>query len=105
MIVVDNNASKFKGQNYYHLLTDNIEDINELHDFAINILGLKKDWFQDNTGDTPHYDISETKKQLALKKGAKEVDNKELVSIIKKWRMSKILIKPFVSAETIAKII
>ena len=70
------------GHKYWcHLLADNI---NELNNFAIKKLGLKKQWFQ--AGSCPHYDITEGKRKLAVKLGAKEINTIGLVNIVKMWR-------------------
>jgi len=53
----------------------------ELHEFAQNI-GLKREWFQDHRH--PHYDILSRKvKSQALRNGARLVDKRTLVRLIK----------------------
>jgi hypothetical protein len=56
-----------------HMATDG--DVEELHSMAKS-LGLKRSWFQD--GRMPHYDLVESKRVLAIKKGAIEVTGIEL---------------------------
>lgn len=51
-----------------HLLTS---DISELHSLAIKI-GLKVEWYQLKT--CPHYDLTASKRKLAIKHGAKEIE-------------------------------
>ena len=63
-----------------HMLADTLE---ELHAMA-DRLGLKREWFQPES--TPHYDICQSKRRLALKFGAVEIDNRQMVEIIRKWR-------------------
>lgn len=63
-----------------HLLADSLD---ELHAMADKI-GLKREWFQ--TRSTPHYDVCQAKRAEAIKHGAVEVGNRELVTIIRKWR-------------------
>ena len=53
-----------------HLFADSID---ELHEFAIKNLGFKKSWFQ-NDGKLPHYDLNSSKRELAIIKGAVELD-------------------------------
>lgn len=57
-------------------------DLNELHEMADKI-GINRKWFQDhkNNGKSkhPHYDICKSKKQLAIKYGAVEVSDRELI--------------------------
>jgi len=54
----------WKGKLWAHMGADTIE---ELHEVADKI-GLKREWFQDTKH--PHYDIVESKRQLALENGA-----------------------------------
>ena len=61
-----------------HLIADSI---GELHEFAM-WLGLKPSWFQ-NHPRLPHYDLTQNKRRLAVKKGAIEITTFELVSIMK----------------------
>ena len=88
MIYVDKPASYLKVQKsaqaqrygdikWSHLFSDNEQ---ELHDFASR-LGLKREWFQ-NKARFPHYDIVESKRKLALKLGAQEVDLREYLKKI-----------------------
>ena len=72
MVYVDNFEIKFKNMKMYHLLADTEE---ELHIFAEKI-GLKREWFQNKK--IKHYDISKSKKELAIKNGAKELSYKEV---------------------------
>ncbi len=55
----------WRGKIWYHLIADTIE---ELHEFAQSI-GLKINWFQDHRF-MPHYDVTENKRIVAVKKGA-----------------------------------
>ncbi len=61
-----------------HVVSDNID---ELHAFAKSI-GIDKH-FQDKEGK-PHYDISKAYKEKALKMdGVKEVNDREIIHILK----------------------
>lgn len=60
-----------------HMLADTIE---ELHQMAA-WLGIEKH-FQDKPGK-PHYDLCKLKKRLAIKLGAIEVDDRQLVLLCK----------------------
>lgn len=69
-----------------HMIADSIVELNE---FAVKKLHLKKEWFQ--AGSVPHYDITATKRELAIKYGAKTVTIQELVRVgMDKYRGWKI---------------
>lgn len=68
---------QFRGMKMSHMIADS-ED--ELHAFAKQI-GLKRRWYQ---GD--HYDISKTKRILAIKAGAVEIPMKQLADIVMRRR-------------------
>lgn len=48
-----------------HLFADTDE---ELHDFAFGMLHLRSSWFQPKS--IPHYDLTKSKRLLAIRKGA-----------------------------------
>lgn len=61
-----------------HMFGDNEE---ELHVLAKRI-GLKRAWFQNSKW--PHYDLTESKRTLAIKHGARQVvSTKEMIKIRK----------------------
>lgn len=63
-----------------HLVSDSVA---ELHDFAAR-LGLKRKWFQDGTH--PHYDLTRNKRLEACVAGARQIDAKGLVEVMRAWR-------------------
>ena len=72
-VYIDQAINPWKGKKWCHLVAD---DIQELHDFAAK-LGLKREWFQ-NHRIHPHYDITESKRELAIRLGAKELTTREM---------------------------
>lgn len=56
-----------------HMMADSL---GELHDMA-DLIGIDRRHFQD--GDRPRYDVCQSKKKLALKNGAVEVDDRKLI--------------------------
>lgn len=54
-------------------------DIESLHIMA-NKIGIQRKWFQNKDG-MPHYDICKSKKELAIKNGAIEINDRELIKI------------------------
>lgn len=63
----------------FHCATDD-PTFNELHEMMDKI-GVKRKWFQNKGQDYkyPHYDICKSKKILAIKFGAIEVNDRELI--------------------------
>lgn len=74
-------TKNWKWDHSCHLLADSDE---ELHKFAVE-LGLKREWFQGKR--LKHYDLTAGKRHLAVKYGAKEVDNAEFAALMRKqWK-------------------
>ena len=57
-----------------HMVADTEE---ELHEMADRI-GMRRAWFQ--SGSRPHYDVSKSKRTLAVECGAVEITTRELVT-------------------------
>ena len=82
-VFVDNAFIDYKKKKWCHL---SAQDINELHSFASKI-GLKKTWFQEPPKTKYcHYDVTESKRVLAVKNGAIEITTRELVKKLKEWK-------------------
>jgi len=87
MIYVDQPIHTWRNKKWCHLIAD---DLDELHSFAAQ-LGLKREWFQ-NHRIQPHYDITASKREQAIKLGAKSISTKQMserVESILKERKSK----------------
>lgn len=69
---------KWRNLVFSHMVADSIA---ELHRMA-KTLGIENH-FQDKPGK-PHYDLCKEKKRLALKLGANEVDDRQIVLILRK---------------------
>ena len=63
-----------------HLFTDSV-DLEELHAFAESI-GMRREWFQSHRV-APHYDVTPSRRALAVSLGASEVGRREASAI---WR-------------------
>ena len=85
MIYVDQPIHRWRGKLWCHLVADDLE---ELHSFAAKT-GLKREWFQ-NHRIQPHYDITASKRVIALKMGAKELTTKEMAERIAKLIKTRI---------------
>lgn len=82
-VYVDDGKYPYRGMLMCHMLADTLK---ELHAMADKI-GIRRKWFQDK--NTPHYDICQTKRKLAVKNGAIEIDKYKLVELVQKWRSDK----------------
>lgn len=79
MILVDEPRvyrTSLRQKRWCHMVSDTSEE--ELHAFA-RLLGMKREWYQGRRGRTPHYDLTPTRRALAIKHGAVEVSTKVLV--------------------------
>src|SRR3990167_125059 len=71
------------GRRWCHMYSDG--NIEELHEMADRI-GLKREWFQ-NKPECPHYDLSPSKRALAIRNGAVSCEPSILVREIRKRRL------------------
>lgn len=60
-----------------HMIADTEE---ELHAFAQE-MGLRRSWFQCKPGGIPHYDLTRSRRAMAIKAGAKEINRREFCDI------------------------
>jgi len=74
----------WKDRKSCHLIADSVE---ELIEFAVSI-GLQKSWFQPKS--SPHFDLNEEKRILAVEKGAIELGRIEFVKKLKEIRTNVI---------------
>ena len=79
-VYVDYAENRFGRMIMCHMVADTLD---ELHEMAAAI-GMRRDWFQ--PGSTPHYDLSKSRRALAIKNGAIEADRKKMVEIIRLYR-------------------
>lgn len=82
-IFVDDPVWPYRGMLMCHMLTDG--SLDELHAMADKI-GVSRRHFQWKPGRTPHYDICKSKRALAMKFGAVEIDRAKTVEIMRLWR-------------------
>lgn len=84
-VYVDKQRAKFGRMLMCHMVADSVD---ELHAMA-SLIGMRREWFQCPTRSNashPHYDLSLSRRALAVKHGAIEVDRHELVAVIRKAR-------------------
>lgn len=83
-VYVDSGKWKFGRMKMCHMMS---ESLDSLHAMAEKI-GINRKWFQSNAS-TPHYDICQSKRVLAIQHGAKEADRSKVVELIRFWRANK----------------
>ena len=66
-----------------HLMTDGTDE--DLVQFAIGI-GLKREWLQNAGTHKAHFDLVASKRALAIRSGAEEVDRYGLVELLNQKR-------------------
>lgn len=70
-----------------HLMADSDE---ELIEFAKSI-GLRPEWIQEpDKPYGPHFDVTESKRQQAIRMGAQEVDWRDMGKLLKKFRKNRL---------------
>jgi hypothetical protein len=88
-VYVDNSRLSWRGKLWCHLVADSLD---ELHTFA-HALGLKRDWFQHKTR-YPHYDVTISIREKALKLGAIDGDKAIIVAKAKQLRLELVGLSP-----------
>ena len=67
-----------------HMVADSLE---ELHEFASEVMGLKRHFYEGVRKGHPHYDLTTSNKRIgALIHGAKPVSPKEIVRISRRMK-------------------
>lgn len=80
-VYVDTMKTPYRGMRMSHMLADTLD---ELHAMA-RAIGLRQEWFQANAS-TPHYDVCQVKKGMAIDRGAVVVGRRDMVAIIRRLR-------------------
>ena len=70
---------------YCHMTVDDV-DLQPLHDFAAR-LGLRREWFKEGT--VPHYSLSRSQRQQALRLGAVYVPSREMFTIARDHKKAR----------------
>ena len=80
-VYVDSARHPFGRMLMCHMIADTLD---ELHGMA-DAIGVDRKWFQSNAS-FPHYDICQSKRQLAIAAGAVVVDNRALAHKMRELR-------------------
>jgi len=79
-VYVDKAQNLFGRMIMCHMLADTLPELHEMADK----LGFKREWFQPRS--SPYYDLSKLDRKRAIEMGAIEIDNVQLVALIRKLR-------------------
>lgn len=80
-VYVDSEEILWRGKLWCHLVADTLD---ELHVFATR-LGLRRSWFQSR--GYPHYDVTVSVRERALRMGAIDADRETIVNLCKQLKM------------------
>lgn len=80
-VYIDQANIPYRSMIMCHMMADSLE---ELHQMADKI-GVQRKWFQ-NKNSFPHYDVCLSKKALAIKSGAVEIDHRWLYKLLQEYK-------------------
>lgn len=78
-------SSTFRWKTSCHMYADTLD---ELHAMAL-VVGMKRSWFQDKPS-MPHYDLVESRRRDAVRRGAVEHTKREMVAFMQARRAALI---------------
>jgi hypothetical protein len=79
-VYVDTAENQFGRMKMSHMLADTLKELMEMAD----LIGVERKWYQGfEKASCPHFDIAQTKRALAIRHGAIEVDRYRLVAVMK----------------------
>lgn len=84
-VYVDDSLNMFGRMKMCHMIADTLD---ELHAMA-DAIGMNRSWFQ-GEASTPHYDVSLSRRELAIKHGAVSLGRREFVGVLKRLRGERI---------------
>lgn len=88
-IYVDDEQIPWRGKLWCHLVADSLP---ELHEFAISI-GLKRAWFQEKSA-FPHYDVTVSVRDRAIRQGAVIGDRRTIIACAKQLKLELLAEQP-----------
>jgi hypothetical protein len=83
MVYIGTRKYKYGRMIMSHMVADSLD---ELHNMA-QFIGIPQKYFQNKKGK-PHYDVSQVKKRKALALGAKEVNDRQIIKVLKNFAES-----------------
>lgn len=82
-VYVDKTANSYRRMSMSHLIADTPEELRAMAER----IGVALKWFQAHAS-TPHFDIAKSKKVLAIKAGAVELDRGAFVDVMRRIRQT-----------------
>ena len=83
MLYVDHVKATFGRMKMSHLMADTQEELLR----AAGALGLRRSWLQNEDQPTEHFDVSESKRKLAIDQlGALPVTSRQLMEVVRRKR-------------------
>ena len=79
-VYVDSEKIPFRGLRMCHMFADTADELYKMADK----IGVDRKHFQ--ASETPHFDICQSKRRLALQHGAKSIDRRKVVELINQHR-------------------
>lgn len=70
-VYVDNARLAYRRMKMCHMVADTLEELHQMAD----TIGIRRKWFQAH-GHVPHYDISLSKREAAIRNGAVELNQR-----------------------------
>jgi hypothetical protein len=81
-VYVDNMQATFGRMKMCHMIADTLDELNEMAD----TIGVARKWIQNSRSGMIHYDVCLSKRALAVKAGAIEIDRRQLVEKMREAR-------------------
>jgi len=88
-VYLDRSRNRFRGMIMCHMISD---DITELFRMA-RLIGMRSEWFQFQPTSFPHFDVSTTRRKIAVSNGAVEIDRRVTVGVMRAYR-ERLLLDP-----------
>jgi hypothetical protein len=88
-VYVDNMRARYGRLVMCHMLADSTDELLAMADR----IGVERRWLQDAGEPTEHFDIALSKRALAVQHGAKEVGLREVGAIIRRRRVTRVLME------------
>lgn len=83
-VYVDDMRAPYRGMKMCHMAADSTQELLEMADK----IGVQRKWIQYAATWKEHFDICLSKRALAIKEGAQEIDTRELVGHIMKSKQT-----------------